>query len=95
MEILQALEQKIAQLVALIKELKAANDALTQSNERLMQEVTVVSTEKADLQKRIDALENSMLTGSATVEEEKALTKMVVDDLIKSIDVLIGNEQQS
>ena len=95
MEILQALEQKIAQLVALIKELKAANETLTQSNERLMQEIDVIASERADLQKRIDVLENSMLKGSATVEEEKALTKMVVDDLFKSIDVLIGNEQQS
>jgi hypothetical protein len=83
METLTVLEKKIASLIDIIKELKAENARLAEENAQLA--AKVMTTEK------------TLLTDAQRVEEldqEKALTKMVVDDLIKSIDSLIEGEKQ-
>ena len=46
MEILQALEQKIMHLVALVNELKAENARLNEENEKLVQKLTTVHSEE-------------------------------------------------
>ncbi|OQA35983.1 MAG: hypothetical protein BWY54_00322 [Candidatus Dependentiae bacterium ADurb.Bin331] len=75
MEILQALERKIAQLIALTNELKSTNSRLAEENEQLLQKLTTVQSEE--------------------LNQERLRTKLFVDDLIKSIDSLVGNEKSS
>lgn len=80
--VLKMLEEKIASLVDLVKELKAENARLTEEN--------------AQWQVKIKSLEKSVNTDAQRLEElnqEKALTKIVVDDLIKSIDSLVRPER--
>ena len=79
MEQIKLLEEKLRNLVDLVKDLKKQNALLSQEN--------------ADLKERADELELLVLTGKEEMQEEKALTKEVVDDLIRSIDSLVGNEE--
>ncbi len=77
-EKLNVLEKKLAHLLELLKRLKHENMQL--------------ESEKNELQSRLEQLENSVLKGTQDMEElnqERVLTKMVVDDLIKSIDSLV------
>ncbi len=81
MEVLNVLEKKIASLIELIKELRS--------------EKAVLLEENAELKDRLEKLESSLLLHDKNVEErsqEIVLTKMVVDDLIKSIDLLVEQE---
>ena len=83
MDTLSVLEKKVISLIDIIKDLKAENARLVE--------------EKAQLSKKMSALEKTVAADVEKVEEldqEKALTKMVVDDLIKSIDTLIEGEKQ-
>jgi hypothetical protein len=75
MEILQALERKIVQLIALTNELKSNNARLAEENEQLLHKLTTIQSEE--------------------LNQERLRTKMFVDDLIKSIDSLVGNEKSS
>jgi DNA-binding protein H-NS len=82
MEALSLLEKKISALVDIIQELKKEKSALIE--------------EVANLQAKLEMIENSLLVDSGQVEElrqEKALTKSVVDDLIRSIDLLVEEKQ--
>ena len=81
METLQVLQQRITQLISLVKELKDNNDALIK--------------EKALLLKKIESLESSLLKGKENLEEEKAVTKMAVDELIKNIDGLVDSNNET
>ncbi len=104
MDALTLLEQKVALLVERLAQLKTKNNQLVAENEKigvenneLKSKCAQLSQENAQLAEQLDAIENSMLQGSKTVEDlslEKSLTKAVVDDLIKSIDALVENEQQ-
>ena len=83
MEVLTVLEKKVAFLIGTIKELKAENARLMEEN--------------AQFAAKLSTVEKSLLNDTQRVEEldqEKALTKMVVDDLIKSIDSLIESDEQ-
>ena len=83
MKTLKLLEQKIDQLLDLTKGLKTEKAQLTEENRRLTE--------------NLETLEVSVLSESSNIEElnqEKALTKKVVDDLIRSIDSLVENENQ-
>lgn len=82
MEVLNVLEKKIASLIEMIKELKAEKALLIEEN--------------LELKQRLDSFESSLLSREKNVEErtqEIVLTKMVVDDLIKSIDLLVEEQQ--
>lgn len=61
---------------------------------QLIERVKDLKAENVALLDKIDALETSMLRGKETLEEEKALTRSAVDDLIKNIDSLIGDQNQ-
>jgi len=55
---------------------------------KLRQENALLKTENAQLLQKVESAKNDELS------QEKALTKMVVDDLIKSIDSLVEENQQ-
>ncbi len=83
METLSVLEKKVISLIDIIKELKAENARLVEENTQLAAQLS--------------SMEKSVTVDAQRVEEldqEKALTKLVVDDLIKSIDTLIEGEKQ-
>ncbi len=80
MERFKVLEGKIVQLVDVIKGLRSENDSLVQENGKL--------------QEKVEKLEFSVLNDKEQLDKEKELTKEVVDELIKSIDTLVGSEEQ-
>lgn len=83
MKFLQRLEEKVVSLIELIKELKTENAKLIEEN--------------AQLEAKLKGLESSLSEDTAHLEElskEKERTKMVVDELMKSIDSLVEIEQQ-
>lgn len=79
MEALNILEQKIASLI----ESKKTDQTLIKD---LRAEVSLVKEENIQLKDQLEKLENSLLVHHQT--------KMVVDDLIKSIDLLVEQEPQ-
>jgi len=85
METLQLLEQRVSQLIARVKELKEHNLQLAEQNKQL-------EAEQAELFKKIDSMEVSMLSSKESLYEEKELTRFAVDELIKNIDSLVGSE---
>ncbi|MBA3953972.1 hypothetical protein H0X48_01435 [Candidatus Dependentiae bacterium] len=81
LEKLNLLEKKIASLVELLKTERELNSR--------------ISEEKAQLAARLEIVETSLLKGTQSIEElnqERVLTKMVVDELICSIDRLVEHE---
>jgi len=79
---LSVLEDKVIRLVEAVQHFKAESLRLSEENARLRQS--------------LDTLERSLMDESKDVEklsEEKAMAKVAVDDLIKSIDFLISDAQ--
>ena len=78
LENVHVLEKKVAQLVELIKAERMANAQLLE--------------EKNILAARLEMLENSLLKEAKSLDElnqEREMTKMIVDELIQSIDMLV------
>jgi regulator of replication initiation timing len=80
-ETLSILEKKVVYLIDVIKQLKAENARLAEENAQLAEKIAMMQAIAADEAKRTDEF-----------NQEKELTKMVVDDLIKNIDSLIEGE---
>ncbi len=83
METLSVLEKKVVSLIEIIKQLKAENTRLVEENAQLADKITMMQISAADDAKRAEEF-----------DQEKALTKTVVDALIKNIDSLIEGENQ-
>lgn len=81
METLNTLEKKVVSLIERIRELKAENEHLLNENMQLLAKLETVEKSMLSETKRSDDL-----------DQEKALTKLMVDDLIKSIDMLVEKE---
>ena len=82
MNVLNVLEDKINGLLKKIKELELEKKELLIENQ--------------ELAGKLEKIETSMLSDIKRIEEldqEKELTKMVVDDLIKSIDSMVVSGQ--
>lgn len=79
METLHALQEKVDALLDLVKRLKALNAQLAKENEKLSSQVKAITTDNRDTQKDVQKL-----------HEERNSTKLVVEDLIKSIDSFIA-----
>jgi len=97
MDVFKVLEEKIATLVGVVQDLKSKNEALKAENEKAKKECEALQYERDELLKdnaqllsKFDAMESSLHVGNERMEE----TKIVVDDLIRSIDALVGNEHQ-
>lgn len=104
MKTLEVLEAKVNQLILLvvdfknqIRKLQTFNEKLKVENEELKTENATFAQDNAQLSAQIKAIELSMDRGSEQISmlnEEKTLAKIVVDDLIKSIDALVERENQ-
>lgn len=82
METLVILEKKIVELIEKIKSLQADNIGLVKENICLKNDLKV--------------LEERISSGTVSIEglnQEKMATRVVVDDLIKHIDLLIEKNQ--
>lgn len=78
MEALSILEKKIEDLVSLISLLRGENALLAREN--------------GELKKKVDDLEIVTLEKSKQTDEERELTKKLVDSLIKDIDAVVEQE---
>lgn len=79
---LTLLEEKVIRLVEMIKSLKQVNQGLQEENQIL--------------QHQLLKLESSLVAETKDLEElsqEKLMTKMLVDDLIRSIDSLVDQKE--
>ena len=81
MSTVKILEAKLVSLVELVKDLKTENAKLAEENAQLLARLTMLEASLQDDSQRIEELKS-----------EKDLTKLVIDDLIKSIDSLVGNQ---
>jgi uncharacterized protein YaaN involved in tellurite resistance len=101
MEMLKILEQKIVALASIIKELKVENVKIVEENKKLEtdkkhlhNEIAQLSAELEEIQVKMRVLENSILKDHERSSKDQEDTKAVVDELIKSIDFLVGESQQ-
>jgi len=79
---LTLLEEKVIRLVEMIKNLKQANQSLQEENQQLKHQLLKT--------------ESSLVAETKDLEElsqEKMLARMLVDDLIKSIDSLVDQKE--
>lgn len=81
MNSLKLLEEKLISLAELIKELKTENAKLAEENAQLSAKLMMLHNSLQDDTRCLDEL-----------KQEKELTRLVVDDLIKSIDSLVENQ---
>lgn len=79
METLGALQEKVDALLDLVKRLKVLNAELTKENKKLSSQLAEITSDRHTTQEDIQKL-----------HEEKNQTKLVVEDLIKSIDTFIN-----
>jgi|688.fasta_scaffold1229360_1 hypothetical protein len=77
MEALTILEQKVLMLVAKISELNSQIENLKQEN--------------MSLEDKNFALEEALLRSNQDVDQDKELTRMVVEGLIKNVDSVLAS----
>jgi hypothetical protein len=104
MEVLIILEEKIKTLVAVVKSLKEHNDLLQSKYDSLKASYTQLQAEhdtltegNAQLTFQLKTIENTILKETGHMQElteERSMTRLVLDDLIKSIDSIVENENQ-
>jgi cell shape-determining protein MreC len=104
MESLVVLEKKLYQLLTLVQDFSQKNKDLAHENRSLKQtledlrfETARFAEENAQLAAQLKVIEDSLQREnieSNVLQQEKNLAKLVVDDLIKSIDALIERESQ-
>lgn len=104
MEVVLLLEEKIKTLVGMINnmknnynELQSKYDLLQSENVQLQAANDKLTEDNAQLTVQLNTIEKSMLKETSHVEElsqERSMTRLVLDDLIKSIDSIVENENQ-
>ncbi len=104
MEALIILKEKIESLVSLTQQLKKENANLCQKQEKLQVQNNELKTENAkfaednaQLEAQIKSLEDVSIKESGQLKElsqDRSSAKAAVEDLIKSIDVLVEHEVQ-
>ncbi len=90
MDAFKVLEEKVAVLIERLQQAK-------QESARLSAEVARYTAENEQLSAKIKALEDALMVDTDRIDkldQEKAITKMVVDDLIKNIDSLVEVDGQ-
>ena len=104
MEVVLILEEKIKALIARFKDVKSQHSNLQSKYDSLKNEFDVLEAENdklaecnAQLTCQLNTIEKSMLKETGHVQElteERSITRLVLDDLIKSIDSIVENENQ-
>lgn len=104
MEVLLILEEKVKTLVAAVKNMKDQHSALQSKYDSLKTEIVELKAENAKLAEgnaqltfQLNTIESSILKETGHVlelTEERSITRLVLDDLIKSIDLIVENENQ-
>src|SRR5688572_7916561 len=102
MEVLFDLEEKVKSLIVFAKNLKeklcliqSENDLLKVGNEELRITNAKLTDDNAQLTTQLSTIENSILLETGHVnelKEERLVTRLVLDDLIKSIDSIVESE---
>ena len=96
---LALLEEKVVRLVDLIQELRQTKQTMQKENLMLheeiqseQKEIQFLQEENQMLKNQLMRAENSLVAETKDLEEasqEKMMTRMIVDDLIRSIDSLV------
>lgn len=104
MEVVLLLEEKIKALIAMISSIKkdysqlqSKYDLLQSENVQLQAANDKLTEDNAQLTVQLNTIEKSMLKETGHVQElsqERSMTRLVLDDLIKSIDSIVENENQ-
>jgi hypothetical protein len=104
MEVLLMLEEKVKTLIAMIKNVTERYNALQLTYDSLKMEMVELKAENAKLIEgnaqltfQLNSIESSILKETGHVQElteERSMTRLVLDDLIKSIDLIVENENQ-
>lgn len=104
MELFSVLESHVGLLLERLKELSLYNSKLTSANQVLKLENEELSQKVFQLEERVvglgnelESFKNSLLQESSQIEElhqEKALAKLLIEDLIKNIETSVVTEQQ-
>ncbi|MCL5875861.1 MAG: hypothetical protein M1114_05305 [Candidatus Dependentiae bacterium] len=90
MDAFKILEEKVAVLIERLQQAKQEVAHLSDENSRL-------SGENEQLVIKVKALEDALMVDTERIDkldQEKTITKMVVDDLIKNIDALVEVDGQ-
>ncbi len=83
MNALSMLEEKVAQLVGVMNQLRKENVDLKEENALLLEQVHILESSALQETKALDQM-----------HQEKEATKAAVDDLIRNINALVSNEVQ-
>ena len=104
MEVLLILEERVKTLVAMVKNITEQHKTLQSKYDSLKTEIVELKAENAKLAEgnaqltfQLNTIESSMLKETGHVQElteERSITRLVLDDLIKSIDLIVENENQ-
>ena len=104
MEAVIVLEEKINALIAMAKNTKEQHNALQSKYDSLKAEFAELKTENdmlfegnAQLTFQLNAIEKSVQKETGHVQElteERSMTRSALDELIKSIDSIVENENQ-
>lgn len=104
MKILEVLEDRVNRLITMSIDFAKKNKDLAKDIDLLKEELAIVKTENIKFAEDNAALITQLKSLESTTEkenkqlrdlsEEKSLAKLVVDDLIKSIDALIERENE-
>lgn len=104
MEVVLLLEEKIKALIVIINntkndynELQSKYDLLQDENVQLQAANDKLTEDNAQLTVQLNTIEKSILKETNQVQElsqERSMTRLVLDDLIKSIDSIVENENQ-
>ncbi|HSC24842.1 MAG TPA: hypothetical protein VLB80_01325 [Candidatus Babeliales bacterium] len=104
MEVALILEERIKTLIAIMKDIKgqytilqSKYDLLISENVQLKAENDELTRGNAQLNFQLNTIEQSVLKETDHVQElteERSITLLVLDDLIKSIDSIVENENQ-
>jgi hypothetical protein len=86
-ELSQELERQREENLKLREQMDCLQQAAQSEIAKIMEEGNL-------LRSQIEKLENTLLVRHQNSEQERELTKMAVDDLIKSIDIVVEHEQQ-
>jgi succinylarginine dihydrolase len=105
MELFSLLEQRIDSLIFRVKELTAHNsqleanqEILEMRNKELIEQITHLNDEVLVLATELTALKEKALQERIQLEDElsqKALTKLIVEDLVKNIEASVSQEKCS